>query len=87
MPNQYQIGTLVNVADEQGIWKILEIWSIGYIASVSNEIIDSNLFVVSNTSKRIAKVVRENEIFGIDISQKKAEAPVPEKAAGKNRKK
>jgi len=60
MKNKYGIGSLVSYKNL--IWKIVEVWDVGFIASVTGKIQGDNKYVVTNIPEQKVMVVNESEI-------------------------
>ena len=78
MPNQnkFVIGSLVRFNGNQDVvWKVVEIWDIAYVASVTNKINKSNLYVITNVVGNKALVAEEANLSPIEVKdEEKVEA-------------
>lgn len=74
MQNKFGVSSLVRVdGDKTLVWKVVEVWDIAYIASISNKIQKTNQYVVTNVATMTAKIVPEASIQPIEVSDESGE--------------
>lgn len=76
MKNKYGIGSLVSY--ENLIWKVVEVWDIGFIASVTGKVLEDNKYVITNIPEGRVLVVKESDVVvvnGPDLEKPQAQNP------------
>jgi len=68
MQNKFVIGSLVrfNVRTDL-VWKVVEVWDISYVASVTNKINKKNFYVITNVATNSAVVAGEDSMSPIEV--------------------
>lgn len=74
MQNKFGISSLVRVdGDKTLVWKVVEVWDIAYMASITNKIQKTNQYVVTNVPTMMVKIVPEASIQPIEVSDESGE--------------
>ena len=64
MKNKYGLGTLVSY--QNLIWKVVEVWDIGFIASVTGKILNDHKYIITNIPEQKIAIANESEIEAVN---------------------
>lgn len=88
METKYKIGTLVTLANDKKIYKVVEIWEMGAVAYLTGLIPKENKYGLSCFADFSVRTASESEISPIVAPGTEADhVPVKEEVAEKNKSK